>query len=96
MAEPGLPTRGEIDALLLDKVAEVLALGRDRLSTDSRLDEDLHADSLDVVEIVEHAERALRARGVLVRLPEEELIGIRTVGDVAERLHARVRTKGPG
>ena len=72
--------------LVLERVRAVLELPGDGVSPDSRFDEDLHADSLDLVEVVESVERALGARGFTVSLPDEELLALATVGEAAQRI----------
>ncbi len=54
-----------------------------------RFDEDLHADSLDLVEVVEGVERDLRRRGLAIALPDDEVAGLVTLGGAVERLLAR-------
>lgn len=80
----------DILGLLVARLATVLAIEADEIGRESRFDEDLHADSLDLVEVIEGVERDLEGRGVAVRLPEDELLDVRTVGDAADRLHAAV------
>ncbi len=80
----------EVEQLLLERVQAVLALD-EPASLDARFIEDLHADSLDVVEVVESVERLLAERGVTVDLAVEELMGLQTVRDAAERIHGAAR-----
>lgn len=73
--------------LLVDRVRKVLV--RDgEVAVDARFDEDLHADSLDLVEIIEGVEHDLAARGVRLDLPDDVLLSIRTVGEAAAAIHA--------
>jgi acyl carrier protein len=53
-----------------------------------RFDEDLHADSLDLVEIVEGVEADLRRRGHAVAVGDADLAGVRAVGDAVDVLVA--------
>ena len=84
-------TAQEVLALLVERIAGVLAVDGMAIGADTRFDEDLHADSLDLVEVVEGVERELRARGVAVGLPDAELVALRTVGDAATRIAASAR-----
>lgn len=81
-------TRQEVEALLVARLADVLGIDPSRIRPEARLAADLHADSLDLIEVIEAVERGLRARGVDARLPEERLLALRTVGDAVEQLHA--------
>jgi acyl carrier protein len=80
----------EVLALLLRHVSEVMALEETQVEPASRFHEDLHADSLDLVEVVERMEADLKTRGVAVTLPDTALATVRTVQDVADRLRVHV------
>lgn len=79
-------SREQILALLVERLGAVLGVGEDELDEAARFDEDLHADSLDLVEVIESVERALAERGVYVTMSDEELVGLRTVGEAADKL----------
>ncbi|MDO4492628.1 MAG: acyl carrier protein [Clostridia bacterium] len=68
-----------------DKVRDGLVnqLGVDAASVtaESRLIEDLKADSLDIVELVMDLEQEFN-----IQIPEEDLVKLRTVGDIAAYL----------
>lgn len=94
-------TEDEVLALLVAGVREVLGADPEdlRLGTNPpasawrsvRFDEDLHADSLDLVEIVEGVERTLARRGLRVALPDDALSGMGSLGDAAARMTAAAR-----
>lgn len=81
-------SRDEILVLLVDRLAAVLAVDAGELEEDTRFDEDLHADSLDLVEVIEGVEAALRERGAEVTMTDEDLVTLRTVGEAADKLAA--------
>jgi acyl carrier protein len=56
---------------------------------DVRFDQDLHADSLDLVEVVEGVERDLRRRGLAVSVADADLADLETVGDAVDAFVAR-------
>ncbi len=87
--------REEIDGLLVMQLQEVLALDTPP-ALDARLSEDLRADSLDLVEVIEGGERALAVRDVTVRLDDDALRAITTVGDAADALRRAVRDAPKG
>lgn len=79
-------TPDEIHNLVTAHLTEVLALDEPP-SSDAELEADLHADSLDLVEVVEAVERQLEAAGHPVTLPEERLLSLVTVADVVAAIH---------
>ena len=64
-----------------DRFAEVLELDPAEISRNSRLADDLDADSIDLIEVVNSAERALG-----VTIAEEELYDLETVGQLVEAI----------
>lgn len=81
-------TRTEIFDLIRGRLGELIEHDPDEITLETRLEEDLEADSLDLVELAMALEEELS-----LEIPDEELEGIRTVGDavdfVAERISAR-------
>jgi acyl carrier protein len=86
----------QVQALLVARIRSVMALDDADIGPDTRFDEDLHADSLDLVEVIEAVERDLVARGVRATLPDEDLTSLRTVGDAAARIAALARPGAEG
>lgn len=86
--------REEIAQLVLARLGEVLAIDSSHVADTARFEEDLAADSLDRLEVVEAVEADLRARGVGISLPDAELTSLRTVRDAVDRIHARVIGEG--
>lgn len=82
-ATGGLTRRG-VEDLVVDRLAEVLAVRRSAVTRRANLAGDLHADSLDLVEAVESIEQSLRERGHPVRVSEAELAVWSTVGDAID------------
>ncbi len=74
---------------LEDKVRKVLAenLGRDfeEVTLEARLEEDLDADSLDLVEAVLALEEELG-----VKIPEEEMESVKTVREAVDLVSAKI------
>ncbi len=83
------PSIQEVLALLSDRVATVLGVD-EPVTADTRFDEDLHADSLDLVEVVESVERALRDKGYELSVDDDELLAAATLGEAAERIAAGI------
>lgn len=68
------------------RFAEVLEIGPEEISADSRFGDDLDADSIDLIEVVNGAEKEY---GVVVE--EQDLYDLETVGQLVELIE-RVRT----
>lgn len=83
------PTTQDVLDLLTERVTTVLGID-EPVTADTRFDEDLHADSLDLVEVVESVERALRDQGYQVTVDDDELLAAATVGEAAERIAAGI------
>lgn len=76
----------DVQQLLAGRIARVMAVDAGSVTAETRFDEDLHADSLDLVEVIEGVERDLRSRGERSALSNAELVGLRTVGEAAARI----------
>ena len=76
-------------AELQDKVcsilADQLAVDRDKVTADARFSEDLDADSLDLVEAVLALEEEFG-----VSIPEDEMEGVKTVGQAVDLVATKV------
>ncbi|MDD3401102.1 MAG: acyl carrier protein [Eubacteriales bacterium] len=68
-----------------DRVCEIIAkqldLETDEITMDSKLVDDLHADSLDIVELIMDLEQEFD-----VEIPDELLPQVQTVGDIVNYL----------
>ena len=71
--------RQEVLAGLADVAAELLGVSADKVTEEARFDEDLDVDSLGLVEFVMAVEDKFD-----VKVPEEKLEGIQTVGQAAD------------
>lgn len=64
-----------------DRISEIISkqldIDKETITIDSRLIEDLKADSLDVVELIMDLEQEFN-----IEIPDDELPKIRTVGDI--------------
>lgn len=69
-----------------DMLAEALNIPADKITPDSKITEDLGADSLDMVELLSRLEDE---EGISI--PEEHLDSLVTVGDVVEELNKIVK-----
>ncbi len=78
-------TRDEIFTLIQKRLAELIETEPEKIQLTTRLEEDLEADSLDLVELAMSLEEELS-----LEIPDEELEGIRTVGDAVDFVAGRV------
>lgn len=81
-------TRTDIFELIRGRLAELIECDPSDIALETRLEEDLEADSLDLVELAMALEEELS-----LEIPDEELEGIRTVGDAVEFVAERVSTE---
>ena len=69
--------------MVLEKVKAILAeqfdVDEDKITADTDLQEDLGADSLDVVDLVMSIEESFD-----IEIPDEEVENIKTVGDIVK------------
>jgi acyl carrier protein len=72
-------TKQEIEEKVRKVLAEQLARDESEVTTEARFEEDLDADSLDLVEVVLALEEELG-----VNIPEEEMEGVKTVGQAVD------------
>ena len=78
-------TKTEVFELIRGRLAELIEREPSTIELTTRLEEDLEADSLDLVELAMSLEEELS-----LEIPDEELEGIRTVGDAVDFIAARV------
>ena len=78
-------TQGEIEERVREVLAEQLACDVDRVTMDARFDQDLNADSLDMVEAVLALEEELG-----VSIPEKEIEGVETVRQAVDLVTAKL------
>ena len=77
--------QSSVDRIMIDEF-EVDAAD---LSRDAHLKQDLDLDSLDGVDLIVALEKTFKCR-----IPEDEARGIRTLGDVYDRIHERLALAG--
>lgn len=77
--ETTLPSNGPLLQQLIDLTVDVLELAPEQVVPEARFAEELGADSLDLVELVEAIEVEFA-----VRIADEELADITTVGEAYE------------
>ena len=81
--------------LIRERLAEILEIDADRITLDSDFADDLDADSLALIELVEALEEELGERTVGFRIDDEDLDDLKTVRDAVDYVVAPAGL-GPG
>ena len=76
----------EIFKTMQDLIAELFAIDADEISMDSSFVDDLGADSVDLVELV----MAMEEEFDIGEIDEEDLAGLKTVGDCVRYLNSKL------
>ena len=79
-------TMEEIFKTMQDLIAEQFAIDADEISMDSSFVDDLGADSVDLVELV----MAMEEEFDIGEIDEEDLDGLKTVGDCVRYLNSKL------
>ena len=79
-------TSEEIFKTMQDLIAEQFAVNADDVTMNSSCEDDLSADSVDLVELV----MAMEEEFEIDEIPEEDLLTLKTVGDCVRYLTAKL------
>lgn len=88
--EKGPPSRQEVFELIRDQLADILEIEPAQIGESSSFAEDLDADSLALIELVEALEEELGERSVGFRIDDEDLEDLRTVRDAVDYVVAKL------
>lgn len=80
----------EVFALIRERIAEILEIDASRVERDSHFTEDLEADSLALIELVEALEEELGRRVAGFRIEDEDLGELKTVRDAVDYVVAKL------
>jgi acyl carrier protein len=80
----------EVLALIRELLAEILEIDEATITRDARFADDLEADSLALIELVEVLEAELGERTVGFSIEDEDLAELQTVGEAVDYVVARV------
>ena len=83
-------SRLEVFELVRDRLADILEIDADTISEGQSFADDLEADSLALIELVEALEEELAERSVGFRIDDEDLADPKTVRDAVDYVHSRV------
>ena len=88
--EQGPMDRQEVFDLIRDRLADILEIDPGRITEAASFADDLDADSLALIELVEALEEELGERSVGFRIDDEDLEDLKTVRDAVDYVYARV------
>ncbi len=80
----------EVYRILRERLAEILEIDEDRIKFESSFTQDLDADSLALIELVEALEEELGERTVGFSIDDEDLGDLRTVQEAVDYVVARL------
>jgi acyl carrier protein len=80
----------DVLALIRERLAEILEIDESRITREARFAEDLDADSLALIELVEILEAELGERTVGFSVDDEDLAELHTVGEATDYVVARL------
>lgn len=84
------PTRDEVVELIREQLADILEIEPSKITEASSFVEDLGADSLALIELVEGIEEELSDRAADFRIDDEDLAELKTVRDAVDYVTERV------
>ena len=80
----------EVFRIIRERLADILEIEESRITLEASFTEDLSADSLALIELVEAIEQALEDRAAGFRIEDEDLAELRTVRDAVDYVVERV------
>jgi acyl carrier protein len=89
--EQGPIGRDEIFEIVRDRLADILEIDPATITEGQSFVDDLDADSLALIELVEALEEEIGDRTVGFRIDDEDLADLKTVRDAVDYVHARTR-----
>jgi acyl carrier protein len=88
--ERGEMDRQQVFELIRDRLSDILEIEPDQISESSSFGDDLNADSLALIELVEALEEELADRTVGFRIDDEDLEDLKTVRDAVDYVTAKL------
>ncbi|MGK2930737.1 MAG: acyl carrier protein [Acidimicrobiales bacterium] len=88
--EGGTMDREEVLNLIRDRLADILEIEPDTIKESDSFVDDLDADSLALIELVEALEEEIGERTVGFRIEDEDLEDLKTIRDAVDYVVARL------
>lgn len=82
-------SRAEVLDLVRDRLADILEIEPDQINEGDSFADDLDADSLALIELVEALEEELADRTVGFRIEDEDLQDLKSVRDAVDYVHGK-------
>lgn len=89
--EQGPLDRNEVFEIVRANLADILEIEPSTITEGQSFVDDLDADSLALIELVEALEEDLSERSVGFRIEDEDLVDLKTVRDAVDYVYDRVR-----
>lgn len=83
-------TRNEIFELIRDRLADILEIESEDIREGASFADDLEADSLALIQLVEALEEEFSERTVGFRIEDEDLQDLKSVRDAVDYVHSKV------
>ena len=90
-AKQGAMDRHEVFELIRDRLADILEMDASGISEGASFSEDLNADSLALIELVEALEEDIGGRTGGFRIDDEDLEDLKTVRDAVDYVVAKLQ-----
>jgi acyl carrier protein len=87
---PAAVDADEVFRIIRERLADILEIEESRVTLEASFTEDLSADSLALIELVEAIEQELEDRTEGFRIEDEDLADLRTVRDAVDYVVERV------
>ncbi|MGK2959056.1 MAG: acyl carrier protein [Acidimicrobiales bacterium] len=88
--ERGMMDRSEVFELIRDRLADILEIEAETITEGQSYADDLEADSLALIELVEALEEELGERTVGFRIEDEDLVDLKTIRDTVDYVCAKI------
>ena len=88
--ERGPMDRQQVFELIRDRLADILEIDPSAITEGASFNDDLEADSLALIELVEALEEELSERSVGFRIDDEDLEDLKTVRDAVDYVVGRL------
>ena len=88
--EQGPMSRAEVFELIRDRLADILEIDPGEIAEGNSFADDLGADSLALIELVEELEEELGERSVGFRIEDEDLEDLKTVRDAVDYVFTKL------
>jgi acyl carrier protein len=85
-------SRTEVFELIRDRLADILEIDPSSVHEGDSFADDLDADSLALIELVEALEEEIGERTVGFRIDDEDLEDLKTVRDAVDYVHGRLES----